>query len=114
MLGLVDSTTGQQAADIQQSYLNQASTTNQNLAKLGMSGTTVGSSLQSGINRSKSAALNALADTMSREKLAIMQNKEKASAYAPSTDLIKSLVGTSAGNTYTAGTAAEALGKLSM
>ena len=72
-LGLVDQTSGQQAADIRSDYAKQRSSALQSLARTGMSGTTIGSTLSAGLQRGQSAALNRLADQMLERKTGIMQ-----------------------------------------
>jgi hypothetical protein len=73
-LGLVDKTSGQQAADVRSDYTKQRSSALQNLARSGMSGTTVGSTLSKGLGREETSALNRLADQLLQTKLGVMQN----------------------------------------
>ena len=75
-LGLVDQTSGQQAADIRTQYGQQRSAALQNLARTGMSNTTVGSTLTQGLGREQASSLNRLADQMLGTKLGVMQNFE--------------------------------------
>lgn len=75
-LGLVDQTSGQQAADIRSDYAKQRSSALQNLARSGMSNTTVGSTLSQGLQREESASLNRLADALLEQKTDIMQGFE--------------------------------------
>lgn len=72
-LGLTDQVSGQQAADIRSSYAKQRSTALQNLARSGMSGTTVGATLQQGLGREENAALSRLSDQLLGTKLGVMQ-----------------------------------------
>lgn len=72
MLGVAGETTGQRQADIRQDYASRAADITQQQARLGMSGTTVGTSLRGGVEREKQSSLNRLADTMQQTKLGIM------------------------------------------
>jgi len=72
-LGLVDQTSGQQAADIRSSYGKQRSSALQNLARTGLSNTTVGSTVTQGLQREESSSLNRLADQLLGTKLGVMQ-----------------------------------------
>lgn len=72
MLGVAGETTGQRAADIGEAARGRAADITQQQARLGMSGTTVGTSLRGGVEREKQSALNRLADTMQQTKLGIM------------------------------------------
>ncbi len=72
MLGVAGETTGQRQADIRQDYAGRAADITQQQARLGMSGTTVGTSLRGGVEREKQSALNRLSDTMQQTKLGIM------------------------------------------
>jgi hypothetical protein len=114
MLSIADQTTGQQAADIRTTYANKQSSALQNLAKLGMSNTTIGSTLALGNARSEAAAQNTLADTMQQTKLGIIANKASDASYAPDKSAITSLINSATSNTgaYGTGAAAEALAGL--
>jgi hypothetical protein len=72
MQDIVNQTTGQGRADIMSTFGAQGSQQMQNLSKLGMGNTTVGSSLQTGNLRQQSAALNTLADTQAQQKLGVI------------------------------------------
>lgn len=72
MLGVAGETTGQRQADIRQDYASRAADITQQQSRLGMSGTTVGTSLRGGVEREKQSSLNRLADTMQQTKLGIM------------------------------------------
>jgi len=69
----VDQTSGQQAADIRSSYGKQRSSALQNLARTGLSNTTVGSTVTQGLQREESSSLNRLADQLLGTKLGVMQ-----------------------------------------
>jgi hypothetical protein len=88
MIGLVDSTSGQQAADIRSQYQNQASAGMQNLQRLGMGNTTLGSNMKLGVQGQQSAALNRLADMMNQTKLGVMQGKKSMNDLAPDKSLL--------------------------
>ena len=75
-LGLTDQVSGQQAADIRSQYTNQRSSALQNLARSGMSGTTVGATLSKGIAGDEQSALNRLSDQLLQQKLGVMQGFE--------------------------------------
>ncbi len=72
MLGVAGETTGQRQADIRQDYASRAADITQQQTRLGMSGTTVGTSLRGGVEREKQSALSRLSDTMQQTKLGIM------------------------------------------
>ncbi|KKL77378.1 hypothetical protein LCGC14_2035490 [marine sediment metagenome] len=78
MLGVAAETTGQRQADIRQDYASRAADITQQQARLGMSGTTVGTSLRGGVEREKQSSLNRLADTMQQTKLGIMSGQAAA------------------------------------
>jgi hypothetical protein len=95
-LGLTDQNSGQQRADVISASEKQNSDAMQNLARLGMSNTTVGSTLQQGNLRERNAALNRVADSTLQQKLGVMQGfqykgmdpgvtQSVISAYAPKT-----------------------------
>ena len=89
MLGITDTTTGQRAADIRSSYGEQGAQQQQQLARLGMSGTTIAPTMQMGVQREQQSALNRLADQMQGTKLGIM---ERRTDEYPKSDIIMSLV----------------------
>jgi len=72
MLGIVDQTTDQRAADIRTDYGQQSSNAMQQLARLGMSNTTVAPTLGMGFEREKQASLNRLSDQMQGTRLGVM------------------------------------------
>ena len=72
MLGIVDQTTGQRAADIGSDYGKMSANAMQQLSRLGMSNTTVASTLGMGFEREKQSSLNRLADEMQGTRLGIM------------------------------------------
>jgi len=108
MLSIADTTTTQQQADIGTQYAQTEAKGMQNLQKLGMANTTLGSNLKQGVQREKSASLNRLADTMQGTKLGIIQGREDE---YPDASLITSLA-SQLGSLGTAGTAT-AFGSLS-
>ena len=75
MSGIADRTTGQRAADIRSAGAEEESNIDQRLRALGMSGTTVGSSLTGGVKSRTEASLNRLADEMQQTKLGIMREQ---------------------------------------
>jgi len=75
-LGAVGQTSGQQRADVISQYQGQRAGAMQNLARLGMSGTTIAPTLQSGIQREQQSALNRISDQELAAKLGIMQGFE--------------------------------------
>ena len=75
-LGVVGTTTGQQRADVMSQYGQQRSSAMQNLARLGMSGTTIAPTMQAGIQREQQGALNRISDQMMQAKLGVMQGFE--------------------------------------
>ena len=76
MLGTVEQTTGQRAADIRTAYGQQQSQMMQQLARQGMAGTTIAPTMQMGIARERESSLNRLADLMQQTKLGVMQQKQ--------------------------------------
>lgn len=88
MLGIADSTTSQQQADVRAQYAGQRSTGMQKLQRLGMANTSLTSSMQQGLQRGESDSLNRLADTMQQTKLGIIGSKKTAQELAPSRDMI--------------------------
>uniref|UniRef100_A0A6M3KVV0 Uncharacterized protein n=1 Tax=viral metagenome TaxID=1070528 RepID=A0A6M3KVV0_9ZZZZ len=75
MLKTLEGTTGQREADIRSSYAGQESNIMQQLARQGMSGTTIAPTMQMGVARERESALNRLADEMLGTKLGVMQGK---------------------------------------
>jgi hypothetical protein len=88
MLGIADSTTSQQQADLRAQYSGQRAAGMQRLQRLGMANTSLTSSMQQGLQRGESDALNRLADTMQQTKLGIIGSKKTAQELAPSRDTI--------------------------
>ena len=76
MLGIVDATTGQRAADIRSDYGEQQASSMQRLARLGMANTTVAPTRGMGYQREKQSALNRLADEMQQTKLGIIERRD--------------------------------------
>ena len=103
LLGSVNATTDTRSADIRGGASEESSNMMQRLARLGLSNTTVGSSLQGGINRRKEMALDRSANEFSREKRGII---ERRSDEYPQSDIIvqlAQLLGQGAGGTGTGG-----------
>jgi hypothetical protein len=72
-LGLVNQVSGQQKADTIAGFNKQRADSMQQLARLGMANTTIAPTVQAGIQREQSGALNRLADQMLGTKLGVMQ-----------------------------------------
>jgi hypothetical protein len=89
MLGIADKTTGQQQADVISQFQKGQASGMQNLQRLGMANTTLGASLQQGVQREQSAALNRLADTMQQTKLGIIGSKKTDRELAPDSTLLQ-------------------------
>jgi len=94
-LGLVDQVSGQGAADIRSDYTKQRSSALQNLARSGMSGTTVGATLSKGYGREQTSALNRLADQMLGTKLGVMKDYKYE---GPDSGVLQTLISTLGGN----------------
>ena len=75
LLGIADQTTGQRAADITSQYGQQGANLMQQLARTGLSNTTVAPTLQQGVQREQQSALNRLADEMQQTKLGIIERR---------------------------------------
>ncbi len=75
MLGITDRTTDQRSADIRSSFAGQQSNTMQQLARLGMSNTTIGSTLGIGNQREMQSSLNRAADELQGTRLGIMERR---------------------------------------
>jgi len=89
MLGMADQVTGQRAADIRSDYAKQGANVFQNLARLGMSNTTVAPTMQLGVQREQQSALNRLSDEMLGTKLGVMGQFQHA---APPPEIYTSLI----------------------
>jgi len=76
MLGIADQTTQQRATDVRSSFSDARAASSQKLGRLGMSGTTVGSTLDRGSMREEESSLNRLADQMQQTKLGIIERRE--------------------------------------
>lgn len=90
MLGLVQTTTGQQAADIRTQYGNQSAAGIQNLQRLGMGNTTLGTNLKVGVQGQESQALNRLADLMNQQTLGVIAGHKTVSQLAPDPSIVMS------------------------
>lgn len=97
MLGIANQTTNQRAADITSDYAKQSASAMQNLARLGMANTTIGTTTNAGITRNKQSALNNLADTMQQTKLGILDKMKTAEPDATSLQSIIAGIGGSYG-----------------
>lgn len=76
MLGITAKTTGQRGIDIRGDYAQREAAAMQQLARLGMSGTTIAPTLGMGFEREQSAALDRLADEMQGTKLGIIERRQ--------------------------------------
>ncbi len=93
-LGLVGQATDQRRADIMSQYAQQQANTQQQLARTGLSNTTIAPTLASGVEREKQATLNRLTDQMLQEKLGVIgQQQQIAPSYLPTTDVMKTMAG---------------------
>lgn len=112
MLDTIAKTTGQREMDIRASYAGKEADISQQLARLGMSGTTIAPTMSLGVAREREAALDRLADAMQGTKLGIMERK--VDRY-PDPSIITSLAGSAgqAAGPY-GGNIFGALSKLSM
>ena len=72
MLNLIGQTSGQREADIRQGYQEQGAGIAQQLARSGLSGTTVAPTMQLGVARERESSLNRLADEMLQTKLGVV------------------------------------------
>lgn len=76
LLDIADKTSGQRAKDIGIDYAGRESNALQNLARLGLSNTTIAPTLSAGFGRQKNAALDRLADQMQQTKLGIIERRQ--------------------------------------
>ena len=88
MLGIAQNTTGQQAEDVRSQYAQQSANGMQNLQRLGLGNTTVGNTLNLGIQNQQSQALNRLADQMQQTQLGIIGGKKTDAELAPDNSAI--------------------------
>ena len=88
MLGITDRTTNQRQMDIRSDFMGQQSDTMQQLARLGMGNTTIGSVLGQGNQRAMQASLNRSADELQGTRLGIM---ERRTDEYPRSDIIMAL-----------------------
>ncbi len=75
LLNIADTTTGQRMADVRSAYGQQQADAMQNLARLGMSNTTIAPTMQMGIQREQQSALNRVADELQGTKLGIIERR---------------------------------------
>ena len=78
LLDIANQTTQQRQADVTSAYNQQSADAMQNLARLGLSNTTIAPTLQMGVEREKQASLDRLADTMQQTKLGIIERRTDA------------------------------------
>lgn len=78
LLGIANETTGQRQVDITSGFQQQSSDAMQQLARLGMSNTTIAPTLQQGFERERQSALNRAADEGQQTKLGIIERREDA------------------------------------
>jgi len=97
MLDIANQTTQQRSADIRSSYGQQSSDMMQQLARLGMSNTTVAPTMQMGIQREQQQAQNRLADQMQQTKLGIIEKRKDAYPDAASLQSIIAGIGSQYG-----------------
>jgi hypothetical protein len=97
MLGIANQTTNQQATDIRSQYAQQAAQGMQNLNRVGMGNTTVGNTMNLGIQNQQSQALNRLADQMQQTKLGIINSRQDPYPNASSLQSIIAGIGSSYG-----------------
>ena len=72
MLDVINRRTGQRSSDIRESGQVQSAGIRSNLARLGMGGTTVGASLQAGVERGTQAELRREADSGVGDRLSVL------------------------------------------
>lgn len=75
MLGIIDDTTQQRAADIRSAYGESLAGQKQQLARQGLSGSTIGATLEQGNTREREASLNRLADELQKTKLGVIERR---------------------------------------
>jgi hypothetical protein len=97
MLGIAQTTSGQQAADIRSQYAQQGSSGMQNLQRLGLGNTTLAPNLQLGVQTGQSSALNRLADQQQQIQLGIIGNRKTNAQLAPDTGLLNTAISAGAG-----------------
>lgn len=110
MLGIMDKTTGQRAADIRSEGVGEQANIMQRLARQGLAGTTIGATQRAGARRGTSAELNRLADTMQGRRLGIMERRTDAYPQAGMITNLAGLLGQSGGGNV--GGMLSALGKM--
>ena len=110
MLGIMDQTTGQRAADIRSEGVGEQANIMQRLARQGMAGSTVGATMRAGVRRGTQSNLNRLADTMQGRRLGIMERRTDAYPQAGMITGLAGLLGQSGG--VNTGNLASALGKM--
>ncbi|KKM81788.1 hypothetical protein LCGC14_1326290 [marine sediment metagenome] len=76
MLNLTRANTGQRLADIRSDYFNRGADQQQKLARLGMSNTTVGTTLESGNLRDMEASLDRASNELSGREIGILNQRQ--------------------------------------
>ena len=76
LLNIASQTTQQRVADIKTAFGQRMSGVMQQLARLGMSNTTIAPTMQMGVEREQQSSLDRLADTMQQTKLGIIEGRE--------------------------------------
>jgi hypothetical protein len=94
MLGLVDTSTGQQEADVRSSYALQRSSALSGLARSGLGGSFSGvtGTLNAGLQREQQGALNRIADQRTQSRLGVMGQYGK-EAYPDLSSLMSTMAG---------------------
>ena len=111
MLGIMDQTTGQQAADIRSEGAGEQANIMQRLARQGMAGSTVGATQRAGVRRGTQAELNRSADAFQGRRLGIMERRTDAYPQAGMITGLASMLGQSGGGVNT-GSMLKALGNM--
>jgi len=78
MLGLIDQNTGQRMSDVRSDYMRNGSDIMQQLARLGMSNTTVAPTMQFGNQREMQSALDRTSDELMGTRLGVMERRTDA------------------------------------
>lgn len=109
LLAAAGQTTGQRAADIKTAYGRRQSDLMQQLARSGLAGSTagIGSTLTSGLERDRQAALNNLADQLQQTRLGIIERKQDK---YPDANLLLGIAGLTGPAATAGGALASALG----
>lgn len=111
MLGIMDQTTGQRAADIRSEGVGEQANIMQRLARQGLAGTTIGATQRAGVRRGTQAELNRSADALQGRRLGIMERRTDAYPQAGMITGLASMLGQSGGGVNT-GSMLKALGNM--